>query len=332
MKRFTSLVCLLLLGMPGAASSALANPVQHRLTASHERASYLQPPDGARIWYRLAGNKQGPTVVYLHGGPGYNAYGFERMVGSSLERRLRMVYFDQRGCGRSFSPDLPPEKLGLEPTVTDIERLRIALGVERISLVAHSFGGLVALGYMHAYPNHVARIVMVETTADLPAALEHQAAFAASVAAKAFPSHAAQLSAVRDRQEPASVKLSRAYELLGRLPLQRKVMFATDAGQQRNEQLDEASGLLGKGSEHVYAKYRAEGLLDATRSAWFAPFPVPGLLLAGRQSQTIGAENLRAAAARWQVPIHWFEKSGHFPFVEEPVAFAREVERFLAWN
>lgn len=106
-------------------------------------------------------------------------------------------------------------------------------------------------------------------------------------------------------------------------------MFATDAGQRTNERLDEVSGLLGGSGAGVFAKYQAEGLLDASRSAWLAPLSIPGILLAGRESQVIGAGNIQSAATAWHVPLHWFEKSGHFPYVEEPPEFARVVGDFF---
>ena len=88
----------------------------------------------------------GGSGHFVHGGPGYNAYGFERSIGPRLERSIRMVYLDQRGCGRSAggAEDLP---LGMDETVADFERLRAQLGIARWSVIAHSYGGLVALVY-----------------------------------------------------------------------------------------------------------------------------------------------------------------------------------------
>ncbi len=113
--------------------------------------AYLRTDDGVELWYKKAGNPKGPVVIYLHGGPGYNSYAFEKAAGALLEQRLQMVYLDQRGCGRSWFEG-HPEKLGIGPTIEDIERLRKKLGAPQISLIAHSFGGLMALEYVKAHP------------------------------------------------------------------------------------------------------------------------------------------------------------------------------------
>jgi len=59
--------------------------------------------NGVRHWYKLAGRsaRPAPPVVFLHGGPGGESYTFEMSAGRYLERSLRMVYFEQRGSGRS---------------------------------------------------------------------------------------------------------------------------------------------------------------------------------------------------------------------------------------
>jgi hypothetical protein len=62
---------------------------------------YLVAQDATPVWFRAAGPVDSPPVLFLHGGPGYNTYSFERAAGHLLEAKLRMLYLDQRGCGRS---------------------------------------------------------------------------------------------------------------------------------------------------------------------------------------------------------------------------------------
>src|SRR4051812_32919663 len=76
-----------------------------RLAASTDRAEErIIRSNGADLWFKLAGKADGPVVVYLHGGPGYNSHTFEKAVGALLEQKLKMIYLDQRGCGRSSVP------------------------------------------------------------------------------------------------------------------------------------------------------------------------------------------------------------------------------------
>src|SRR5439155_24487222 len=80
--------------------------------------------NNVRLWYRVAGRAVPgvPPVVFLHGGPGQGSYHFAALVGPSLERSLRMVYFDQRGSGNSERPWTG--EYSMATLVEDIEGLR----------------------------------------------------------------------------------------------------------------------------------------------------------------------------------------------------------------
>src|SRR5712691_3085860 len=124
--------------------------------------------NNVRLWYRVAGRPAAgiPPVVFLHGGPGQGSYHFAALVGPYLERSLRMVYFDQRGSGKSERPWTG--EYSMATLVEDIEGLRRELGVPQIALIGHSFGGTLALEYAATYPAHVARVVIVAGMWSLP--------------------------------------------------------------------------------------------------------------------------------------------------------------------
>lgn len=58
--------------------------------------------------------------------------------------------------------------------VEDIEAIRHALGVERIYLLAHSFGGIIAVNYAKKYPDHLFGLILANSTLDLNSSLEDQ--------------------------------------------------------------------------------------------------------------------------------------------------------------
>lgn len=284
--------------------------------------------DGVSIWYKIAGNASGPVVVFLHGGPGYNAYAFEHAVGALLEPHVRMVYFDQRGCGRSWFP-ATPDQLGIKNTIEDLEKLRAHTGAQRIFLVGHSFGGLVALEYQQAYPQRVAGLMLVEISANTADALDHQVETLASIAPDKFPDKIQPLRDVAESKQVPFKKLMAAYELLGKLPLQRQLHFASDDGQARNERWDEESGLMKCDSGPVAATYFSDGYIDSTHPELMKPLSCRAVVFAGRKSNVIGAAGISAAARAWGADVRWFERSGHFVYVEEPKLFARAVEEFV---
>ena len=107
--------------------------------------------NGVRVWYRVAGNAPSalPPLVFLHGGPGYNSHSFAVLAGPRLEPSLRVVYYDERGSGRSERPWTGHYQL--DTLVEDVEALRRALGVPKIALMGHSFGGTLALAGREDY-------------------------------------------------------------------------------------------------------------------------------------------------------------------------------------
>ena len=94
----------------------------------------------------------------LHGGPGahhdYLLPGFDL-----LAQRRTLVYYDQRGGGRSpVARDVP---VGWRDHVDDLEALRDVWGLERLDLCGYSWGALLAMLYAISYPARVASLALV---------------------------------------------------------------------------------------------------------------------------------------------------------------------------
>lgn len=318
-------VVLLLVGCRTTAPVASAGACP---AGAPRRGEVLTLPDGSPLWFERAGPRDAPAVVFLHGGPGYNAVDFERSVMPRLSQTLQVISLDQPGCGRSWAPGA--RRLGLEGTVAALEALREHLRLEKVILLAHSFGGAVALGYLHAHQDHVAGLVLVETTADFPRALQQQLDTLARLAPERFPAHAAALSRLAQADAPVLERLGQAWGELGRVPVQRALQFATAAAQEENDRWDEEAGLLRCDAGPVVQAWSSEGFFTRGRLEWMAPLPVPAVLFGGRQSHVIGAALLEQTAQAWGVPLVWFEQSGHFPFLEEPDRFIAEVRTFVA--
>jgi pimeloyl-ACP methyl ester carboxylesterase len=100
---------------------------------------------GVRQWVSVRGeDPSAPVLLFLHGGPGGSEYGPRRKYLRALERRWRVVDWDQRGAGRSFRGDEDANVLTLDRLVLDglelVEWICNELAVERVVLVGHSFG------------------------------------------------------------------------------------------------------------------------------------------------------------------------------------------------
>ncbi len=120
--------------------------------------------NNSRVYYRIEGvlDTEIPPLLLVHGAPGTDHTWFAPAL-TSLSRQRAVIVYDQAGHGRS--DELDPDGLTLERLANDIEELRQALGLRRVHLLGHSFGGFVALMYALGHPTHLGRLILVGTAA-----------------------------------------------------------------------------------------------------------------------------------------------------------------------
>lgn len=121
------------------------------------RTGMLDVGDGHQIYYEECGNPLGKPVAIVHGGPGGGANATMRRFHDPA--RYRIVLFDQRGCGRS-RPHACLEANTTWHLVSDMERLRRHLGIERWQLFGGSWGSTLALAYGQSHPERVSDMVL----------------------------------------------------------------------------------------------------------------------------------------------------------------------------
>jgi proline iminopeptidase len=109
--------------------------------------------DDCHLWATSTGD--GPPLILCHGGPGlWDMFGD---VAAMLSDRLRVIRWDQRGCGRS-------ERRGpysMARTVADLDAVRQHFGLDQVALLGHSWGAQLALRYALDHPDFVSQLVYV---------------------------------------------------------------------------------------------------------------------------------------------------------------------------
>ncbi len=97
-----------------------------------------------------------PVMLFLHGGPGSPEYPLLRQTNLGLEADFVMVYWEQRGAGKSYDPDNLPDDMNIAQFVADTaelsEILRARFGKEKIYLMGHSWGSLLGILTAKAHP------------------------------------------------------------------------------------------------------------------------------------------------------------------------------------
>src|SRR5579872_1776595 len=100
---------------------------------------------GVMQWVMVRGrNTANPLLVTLHGGPGSSETPLLRSFNAALEDSYTVVYWDQRGAGRSYNRSIPPESMTVDRFVADldelIDNLAARFGKRRVVLLGHSWG------------------------------------------------------------------------------------------------------------------------------------------------------------------------------------------------
>jgi proline iminopeptidase len=120
---------------------------------------------GGSIWYRVSGEGHGTPVILLHGGPGYSSFYLKPLEALGNDRRV--VRYDQLGGGKSDRTS-DTTLFTIPRFVGELEALRAHLGYDRVHLVGHSWGTILAFEYYRAHPEHVASLTLESPALDIP--------------------------------------------------------------------------------------------------------------------------------------------------------------------
>ena len=271
--------------------------------------SRTQEIRGVSLFERRVGS--GPPTVVLHGGPGahhdYLLPGFD-----ALARGRELIYYDQRGGGRSpVSRDTP---VGWREHVADLEELRQQWGIERLTLAGYSWGGLLALLYAGEFPDRVARLALVSPAPGWrEARLEFERRFAERNLAPDIQRQRAELreSGLKER-DPAGYA-QRLFELS-------VAPYFFDQSRARDLT---PFRVTGRTQQEVWASLGDFDLRPA-----LSRLALPAIVLHG-QDDPIPLETSRVVAELLGASFHPLPRCGHVPYVEAFEEFVRLMDRFL---
>ena len=274
--------------------------------------------DGTRLAYTEVGT--GPRLVCVPGGPGRASAYLEDLGGLAQERTL--VLLDNRATGRSEVP-ADPSTLRFDRLAEDVEALRAHLGEERIDLLGHSAGTVVAQAYAAAHADRLRSLLLV-TPVDVlqrgPGARADVPAIRAARAGEPWYAEAAEAQAAAQDAPPSQQQaLSRAQRpfYYGRWD-ERTSAHAASADRQMSPRAE--LGFAAGGEQvDVPAVLAALGGVEA-----------PVLVLGAERDGATGVEAVAHVAGCFpRAETAVLPGAGHFPWVDEPEAFRAAVSAFL---
>ncbi|HSB86804.1 MAG TPA: alpha/beta fold hydrolase [Ilumatobacteraceae bacterium] len=289
----------------------------------HARETFVESR-GARLYVRDVGD--GLPIVVVHGGPDFD---HEYLLPDldCLTDAYRLVYYDQRGRGRS-SEGIGPDDVTMRTEMEDLDAVRQSLGVDSIILLGHSWGGLLAMEYAIRSPRRVSHLVLMNTA---PASCAGAALLRQELARRRSPAESEAMASIvaSDRFRAGDLAVDAEYyrihfrsafkqpglleQLLGRL----RANF-TEAGVVLARQIE----------DHLYAETWRRDEYDLTPQ--LARLPTPTLVIRGADDFVPGAiaGNIAQAIPRSRLVV--LEDCGHFAFIERPEQVRVCLAEFLS--
>jgi proline iminopeptidase len=310
----------------------LAQESKSTLPAPYGQGNYIKTELG-RIYYEADG--EGTPIVMVNGGPGASRTVFWGALDFLKEKGFQIIYLDETGVGRA-TKKIEGKHTPLN-TVEDLETLRKHLGVNKLVLAGHSYGGIPAVQYALKYPNHVEKLIMLSASAD--AISQQMNVNAAAYLRKTFfPQQWEHLEAMRAKGMLTSNKeYLRAFTTPD-------IGYASDWYKRQNRK-----GLRKFRSKDERDRFNTEVYFDIAgddaeveiggtlkglnvNADMFKSFTVPTLILNGR----IDWKTTPEMAYRFykMLPdgvgeLVFLEKTGHWTWAEEPEKFVNIVSTFM---
>jgi proline iminopeptidase len=307
---------------------------------SIKRSEYL-PFGGAKLYLLIRGaDKTAPVLLWLHGGPGGAERPLFRYFNGDLEKHFVVVYWDQRGAGRSFNPRADPHRLTIAQHLVDLDavvnHLLKSLGQNKIILMGHSWGAPLGLLYAYGHGEKVSTFIGVNPLVSTRGVQQAQYDFVLAEASRRRDGKA--LTRLREIGVPP---YNKATQVLAMEKLVQRYGGVFHREPKRTWIMIRAifSGLVVPWeiprlihANNVSLAAMNEELLSLDLSRSVPSLDVPVLFFLGRYDRHTDAklaasyfETLRAPVKR----LVWFEKSAHnIPF-EEPGLFNATVPREL---
>jgi proline iminopeptidase len=261
------------------------------------------------------------VLLLLNGGPGLPCDYLREAHSCFADQGFRVVAFDQLGCGASDRPT-DPRLWSIGRYVEEVEAVRRALGLGRVHLLGHSWGGWLSIEYALTYPDALRSLLLNSTCGDIPhlsAELDRLRQALGPEAYDMMLRHEAEGTYDHPEYQAAITLLN--YRHVCRLqdwpaPLKRS---AADWNQEPYRAMQGPNEFLYIGN-----------LKDWRRIDRMGEIRVPVLITAGGHDEQTPACAARMKRALPDAELRVFPNSSHVPFYEEPADYYPVLTAFLA--
>jgi proline iminopeptidase len=275
----------------------------------------LRPINGTELYVKQMG--AGDPIVVVHGGPVLE-HGYLLPHLRPLAQSHELIFYDQRLSGRSAG-HVDSSTVHLATFVEDIEALRVSLGLDRIVLMGHSWGGLLAMEYAIRHGEHLTSLVLLDPMPPSAALWQREESI---LATRVTAEDSLDLAALRATEafanrDPHAVEqallISFRPQFHDRARIRDLHLYVPQDYGERSRQF-----------AHMTGDLMSFDLLDS-----LAQVRVPTLIVYGSDEPAAEVSGAALAARLPRARLVTIDAAGHFPFIEQPETFLAAVRAFL---
>ena len=283
-----------------------------------EEEGHIDVP-GGQVWYKVVGSGESVPLLTLHGGPGGGHDYLEPLNALASERPI--VFFDQLGCGKSDTPD-DVSLWRIDRFVDEVTAVRGALGLDRIHLLGHSWGGWLAIEYMLGAPSGVVSLTLASTSASIPQFV-HEAGTLISELPREMAETMRRLEAEGDFENPE-------FEA-GMMEFYKRHLCRLDPWPDPiMRSLENLDGNIVYETMNGPTEFTVIGnMKDWNRIEKLSEIVAPTLITCGRYDELTPACSRTLRQGIMNSRMHVFERSAHMAHLEETESYLQILSEFL---
>ncbi|MFL6248128.1 MAG: alpha/beta hydrolase [Thermoanaerobaculia bacterium] len=276
-------------------------------------AATFKSEDGVMLHYEIVG--KGDPVVLLSGGPGFSP-DYLRPIADTLAKKYAAVLFHQRGTGKSKLEKYDGEILDFKKLTADLEALRRELKQEKLTIVGHSFGGILSMMYAREHPDRIRALALIDSGGPTLSAVPK---FNANLEARFSDDEKAR---IREWSDPERRKADHKRAVLEITKAKTAAYFADRS---KAELLIEPMNEESFNDAVFWGVVMQMASLDLR--AGLDKMKAPVLIIHGKQDPLESAEEVHAAFPGSTLVV--IDGAGHFPWLEKPAEVYGPLTAFL---
>lgn len=284
-------------------------------TFAQRKSFFFTTSDSVQLYVEVVG--KGEPLVFVHGGPGSTAY-YLQATGAAplLEQQVQMIYYDQRGSGRSKSSVI--NDYSLRRMLLDLEELRQFLGLKQWIVMGHSFAGTIVTQYAKDFPMSTKKLILAHCTLNMQLSILSHIRF--GVQALKLADSAALLNGPM----PIMERLRMVHDTLFKAGQWYKLMYRNQYEKDINDGFEKQ--LVSKNWDFANQVWNIQDYF-ADFMPITADIKCPVLIISGKKDYAIGPDHY--LGFRFPKSKLVYYQGGHASFQEEPQWFTEKVINFV---